>query len=120
MPKFCGPFVIEKSLGPVTFALDLPTPIRERNIRNAFHVSLLRPYFEDSSNPKQPLPDPVSFDAESAEYEVDAVLQQRTRRGRKEYLVHWKGYPDTENSWVSHRDLNAQELLADFLSRASS
>ena len=32
-----------------------------------------------------------------------------------EYLVHWKGYPDTENSWLPAKELTyAKELLATF------
>ena len=34
-------------------------------------------------------------------YQIDAVLDTRRRRGgKKEYLVHWQGYPTSMNSWV--------------------
>lgn len=32
-------------------------------------------------------------------YDIEEVLGTRTRKGRKEYLVKWLGYPDTFNSW---------------------
>jgi hypothetical protein len=32
-------------------------------------------------------------------YDVEEILTSRTRRGRKEYLVKWAGYPTTFNSW---------------------
>ena len=32
-----------------------------------------------------------------------------------EYLIHWKGYPNTENSWLPAKELtHAKELLAVF------
>ena len=33
------------------------------------------------------------------EQEVETIPDKRTRRGRKEYLVKWKGLPREENSW---------------------
>lgn len=29
------------------------------------------------------------------------ILKKRTRKGKKEYLVSWLGYPDKFNSWES-------------------
>ena len=34
-------------------------------------------------------------------YEIDQILKTRTRKGKKEFFVSWKGYPDTMNSWVT-------------------
>jgi hypothetical protein len=34
-------------------------------------------------------------------YLVESVLDKRTRRGKTEYLVKWKGYPDSFNQWVT-------------------
>ena len=36
-----------------------------------------------------------------AYYDVERILGTRTRRGRKEYLVKWHGYPHSFNSWES-------------------
>ena len=38
-------------------------------------------------------------------YRVESVLRRRTRRGRKELLVKWMGYPDKFNSWIAEKDL---------------
>ena len=38
-------------------------------------------------------------------YRVEKVLKSRTRNGKKEYLVKWKGYNDDFNSWVPKKDI---------------
>ncbi|CAI7854601.1 unnamed protein product [Closterium sp. NIES-53] len=40
-PRFCGPFLVEEQVTPVTFRLRLPASWK---IHNAFHVQLLKPY----------------------------------------------------------------------------
>ncbi len=34
-------------------------------------------------------------------YKVEKILKTRSRGGKKEYFVKWKGYPDKFNSWVT-------------------
>ena len=31
-----------------------------------------------------------------------------------QYLIKWKGYPDTENQWVNWNDIHVDEALAEF------
>ena len=117
MPKYCGPFRILESINDVTFRLDLPKPILQRNVHNAFHASLLRPYHFQPGDTRTPDPPPPEItDSGAPEYHVEKILQHRRRRGRSQYLVKWLGYPDTENSWVASHDLHAPDLLADFKS----
>jgi hypothetical protein len=33
-------------------------------------------------------------------YDVEKILKTRKRRGKTEYFVKWKGYPDKFNSWI--------------------
>ena len=40
-------------------------------------------------------------------YTVEKIVRRRRRGGQTEYLVKWKGYPETMNSWVSERDVMA-------------
>jgi len=46
-----------------------------------------------------------AVDREEEIYQIDAILDTRRRRGRKEYLVHWQGYPTSMNSWVSESEM---------------
>ena len=118
-PKFCGPFVIKEKISEVTFRLALSEPMKARGIHDAFHVSLLKPFVEDTFQ-RDPAPEPaVHFADGHQEYEVEAILSHRKRRGKIQYLVKWKGYADHENTWQSTKDLeNAKDILEDY--KASS
>ena len=44
---------------------------------------------------------------EQTNYLVEKVLRRRTRRGQKELLVRWRGWPAKYDSWVSAEDVSA-------------
>ncbi|CAI7913153.1 unnamed protein product, partial [Closterium sp. NIES-53] len=115
-PRFCGPFLVEEQVTPVTFRLRLPASWK---IHNAFHVQLLKPYQYPNKlyTGRQPPPPPPVLVNDELEYEVESVLAHRRRRhGALEFLVHWKGYDPSEDSWVSEEDMsNTRRSLCDYL-----
>ena len=91
-------------------------------IHPVFHIDLLTPYQEmpmHRANYQRPPPDLVDREEE---YEVEKVVDSRRfGRGRAlQYLVKWKGYPDSENQWVNRRDMNADEVIRDYKEQARS
>ena len=46
------------------------------------------------------------------EWEVETIQSQRIHKGKKQYLVAWKGY--SALTWVYEDELNADELLEDW------
>ena len=61
-----------------------------------------------------PEPPPIVVDEED-EYEVEAILNAKMIRRKFKYLVKWKGYPDSENSWEPLENIkNASEAIAKF------
>jgi len=36
---------------------------------------------------------------------IESVLKERKIKGRKQYLVKWRGYSDKFNSWVNSEDI---------------
>ena len=94
--KRLGPYPVESIIGPNAVKLSLPHSMK---IHPVFHVSLLEPRKESSiPNRTNPPPPPDIIEGEP-EFEVDEVLDSRIYRGVLQYLVSWKGYDASENSW---------------------
>ena len=108
-----GPFTIQEVLSPITYRLTLP---HQWCIHPVFHINLLTPYQEmlmHGANYQHPLPDLVDGEEE---YEVKKVVDSQCFGCRRvlQYLMKWKGYPDSENQWVSRRDMNADEAIREY------
>src|SRR5882672_5843955 len=87
-------------------------------VHPVFHNSLIKPYTETVAHgPNFELPPPEIIEGEEGHYEIEKILMSRPTRNRKstQYLVKWKGYPDSENSSLTEQELtHAQELLTKF------
>jgi len=115
-PKRHGPFPIIQVMSPVNYQLKLPT---QWSIHDVFHIDLLTPYRETDlhgSNYSRPVPDLVDNEEE---YEVEKILDswQFGRRRKKQYLIKWKGYPDSDNEWVDKQNVHAPEAIREFENR---
>ena len=44
---------------------------------------------------------------DNEEYEVEEVIDYRRKSGRDEYLIKWKNYPSSKNSWEPESHLNS-------------
>ena len=98
-----GPFRIQEQTGKVNYQLELPKGMR---IHPVFHVSLLEPALRNAK--VQTKIDIVT----SNEYEVEKILDNRSVNGLQQYLVKWKGYDDSENTWEPKTNLkNCWALL---------
>ncbi len=85
-----GPFKIKEKKSEVVYELELPKGSR---LHPRFHVSLLEPA-------PQHLPIQKEFKTlEEEEYEVEKIIGERTQGDEWQYLVKWKGYDNTENTW---------------------
>ncbi len=119
--RFIGPYTVISKVSPVAYKLALPPDLR---IHPVFHVSLLRPYMDPASVPYRPPPvtppPAVSIDGHQ-EYEVDRILDVRTRYRRREFLVHWVGYPAHDATWEPESNLpNAADAVRDFFATRTS
>ena len=114
-PKREGPFLIKEVLGPVTYRLTL---LKQWKIHNVFHATLLTPFKETTFHGTiETRPPPDLVDGQQ-EYEVEAILTHQRYRGKYQYLVKWKGYDSSENTWEPEQNLtNMEELLNDYKRR---
>jgi len=109
-PKRYGPFKIIKEISPVAYQLALPLTWK---IHNTFHASLLSPYRETTAygpNFSRPPPD---FINDKEQYEVEQIRNHRYfgRKRTLQYLIHWKGYPDSDDTWEAAADMHAPDLV---------
>jgi hypothetical protein len=115
-PKFLGPFPILKLVGLNAAQLQLP---EDWHIHPVFHVSLLRPFKHDASQPVSQSPLPKVIDG-TPYYTVESILSHRIRTHHRkkvhEYLIKWDGYSDVHNSWEPACNLTP-DLLRDFHAR---
>jgi hypothetical protein len=103
-----GPFLIIQQTGPVNYRVALPSDTRKHQ---TFHVSQLEP-----ADPETPLQE--TFHQENFEedvFEVEKILKQKGQR----YLVKWKGYPHSENTWEPLKHLSNCRLLLQEFRRSS-
>ena len=117
-PKCYGPFTVTQMISPVAVCLDLPKSMK---IHNVFHTDLLLLYKEMEQYGTPFTRPPLIIDSEE-EYEIETSLDARRHgQGRKlQFLVHWKGYLYSDDSWINHKDLHAPDLLKEFYTSNST
>jgi hypothetical protein len=96
LPKRYGPFQITERIGVIAYRLRLPESMK---IHDVFHIDLLLPYKEtEAYGPAYTRP-PLDLIEGEEEYEIESIRDTRLKgRGRRrQYLVHWKGYPNSDD-----------------------
>jgi hypothetical protein len=113
--KRLGPFTVIERVGTQAYRLELPKTMK---IHSVFHVTLLDPYQESSIPGRAQVPAPPVIIEDEVEYEVEVILDSKISRRRLMYLVKWKGYPDSENTWEPANNVkNASQLIESFHAR---
>jgi Chromo (CHRromatin Organisation MOdifier) domain len=105
-----GPFKITKIISPVAIQLEL---LAQWSIHPVFHTSLITPYTKTPSHsPNFTRPPPNLIDGEE-EYEVEQI-HTHWRWGRHktlQYLIKWKDYPESDNTWEDANHIHAPTLI---------
>ena len=95
--RYMGPYEIIKQHGKVNYELKLPDTMK---IHPVFYAGNLKEYKEKEypGRPKYNKPIPEIIDGEE-EYEVEEIQNCRKTRGKYYYLIKWKEYDRSENTW---------------------
>ena len=76
----------------------------------------MRPYHETNAHgPNYTRPPPDLIDGEE-EFEVERIEQHR-RHGRQrklQYLIKWKGYPSSDNTWEPEGNVQAPDIVKSY------
>jgi len=111
--KCLGPYKIIKRIGLQAYKLALPPTMR--HLHDVFHVSLLDSVRATTLAPRTPPPPPALYVKDGQEYfEVEDILDSKRIDRRLHYLVKWKGFPDSENSWEPLVNIPARGLVKEF------
>ena len=98
-PKWVGPFTITRQKHRDSFELDLDGKFQ---IYPVFHVNLLKPWINNNNTEfpdRHQNPPPATVIDNNEEFEAEAIIKMRTRYGKTQYLVKWKGYHDEDSTW---------------------
>ncbi|KAF4228200.1 hypothetical protein CNMCM8980_006938 [Aspergillus fumigatiaffinis] len=109
-----GPFVIEEKLGPVNYKLRLPRSMSK--LHPVFHISLLEPAPKNAK-----IAENVEIDNDTEqEYKVEKILNHKRVSGKPYYLVKWKGYDTSENTWEPIKNLTGcHQLVQQYCSKGN-
>jgi hypothetical protein len=107
-PRYVGPFEISKT-EPATsnYTLILPPEYR---IHPKVHARRLKRAHDNDPAlfPGRKPSNPPPIDAEDGQYAVEAILDHRKVGTSRQFLVHWEGYSDMEDSWVKEKDIDGE------------
>ena len=111
--RWLGPYSITKLVGTNAVECRLPRSMRIHPIVNISHV---KPY--RARLPGQPVtapgPSNVTEDCDE-EYEVERIVDSHYKGKHLEYLVHWKGWSDSDRTWEPVSNLgNATDAVQEF------
>lgn len=48
-------------------------------------------------------------------FEVEKLIKHRGRKGNREFLVRWKGFPPEDDTWESEKGLSCPKILKQYL-----
>ena len=53
------------------------------------------------------------------EYEVEAIVDSRTKKGKTKFLIRWKGFDESDDTWEPEETLNCPDLIRAFKKKAN-
>jgi len=119
LPRFVGPFVVEKVMGPATYKLLLPPAMKCHPVFNVDKLKRAVNNPQEFGDRGRQEPGPVAMDSAGNQlFEVERILDKKFLRGKVYFLVEWTGY--SGSSWEPVAALQApgvRKLIREFNAR---
>jgi hypothetical protein len=109
--KWFGPFEVLEKINDNAYRIKLPSSFL---IHPVFHLSKLRAYKHDElpGRTQEKRPPPAVIQDGVPQWEVEHIEDSRLYRGKLQYLVKWKGYPKSEQTWEPEANMREDAPLA--------
>ena len=89
--KKLGPFLVKRKVSEVNYELELPEGMKRYLI---FHMALLELAHDDI-----PMEESIIVEPEEDIWDAEKILNSMNDDGKVKYLVKWKNFEHTENTW---------------------
>ena len=66
--------------------------------------------------PTQPGPVFENKDGAGDNYKVEYIRDHRDMAYGREYYIHWKGWPSSDDEWIHEDDMDSPDLIMEYLS----
>ena len=107
LPKWVGPFPIQRRLGENVYAVSFPSGIRVSKHVNVKDIKVATG-LDDCPPP------PVHVSADGTLWAVESIVDARKTKGKTYVLVRWTGFNDPkDNTWEPLENLRHLPLLLD-------
>jgi hypothetical protein len=98
-PKYKGPYTIKGTTRRKNYILN---DLLGNEVEKSYPLHKLKIF--ESEEPK------------STSYEVEKVLDHKIdKKGEKRFLVKWKGFPESENSWEPKQNFNSMKPINEYM-----
>lgn len=110
-------FRVFKNIKETSFELELSNNMNRKH--SVFHAFLLKSAHSDTST-QELSNEYIEFDDNEKEYEVEEILNTQLIDERSHYLVKWKDYESSKNTWESRSNLKHCQILVKKYHRQNS
>jgi hypothetical protein len=108
-----GLYPVKRCVGHGAYHVKLPPSLQ--HLHPVFPIMKLYPTAVDPIPGRWTKPPPpLVLVKGNKEFEVEEILNSRVHWRRLKYLVNWKGYDSGHNSWTTHYNVHAPDVVAAF------